>query len=741
MAYDVTGTFNAIDNISNIASGIGGNISSMAQQGIDALGSLSESGFGVAELATAGLTLGVGALIAVVGESIGSMVEMDTAMNNISATTGMTGQNLASVRGHAEELFNTGLVSNFQDAANAAGLIDTKLKGLTLTSGEAVHIGTDALAISQAWGVSSDKIITSVGNMTQKFDDLKNDPLAAMDLLTKAAQDTQLPLQKIMSIVDQYGGVFNSAGLSGQDSMALITQASENGVTNMAALSKSVDTFHQRIINPPSGFEKAMTTMGLGKVSAELKSNKIDMTTALDDVYAAFAKMPDSAEKSQLAIDIFGKSIDKIDPGKLAGFNKVLGDTKGAADGVANAMDDNLGTAIQKAGNNIKNFLGDKAEEAFQRIKSIDWQKIGDSIGAAFDWAKGIVTQAFANISLAVNTALNIISGLISSAKATISGAFTSITTSIALTWNDWFGGGGKLSSLVASAINSVSGVISGAKSSIVGAISDITSGAGTLWNGLFGASGIISSNAGTALSGAGTAIAGAQQAVSDALSGITGAGSKIWNAFFGPGGGIGNGISTALNVVKTTISGAQGGITDAISAITSAVDVVWKKIFGGSGSITADIGAALQGVIDAANGVVGGVSKAFSAITDAITAALKGAMDFVSKLANAVGSLLHLGGGGGGGVPANAAGGMIPKGMSWVGENGPEMVFSDGSGIARVFSNNTSRAMSGESSGGGGITLNISAGTVVGSNGMNEFSRTIYQKMQAEDYRRGKRS
>jgi TP901 family phage tail tape measure protein len=756
MSYDVLGTFSAIDNISSIASGIGGNIASMAQGGIDSLSSLSENGFGLAEAASGALTLGVGAVIAVVAEAVDSFVEMDTAMNKVSATTGFTGDQLGVMKTQAETLFNSGLTDNFNDAANAVAAMNTKVTNLDMSGPAMERFGDDALAMSAAWGVSSDKIITEVGNMQQKFDDFKESPQTALNDLAQAAQDSHLPLQKIMTIVDQYGGVFASAGLSGQDAMALITVASSEGVTNMAALSKSVDTFHQRIATPPPGFQNAMYELGLGKVANEVKTNKITMTDALNDVFVAFSKMPDSVEKTRLETQIFGKSIDKIDPGKLKDFQKQLDKTTDSADQVANAMNDNLGTALQKTANNIKTGLGDAAEWAYQRIKSINWQQIGDSISAIFDWAAKQVGTWLANAYLTVNTFYSnavttfnniktTVGTIVSQAGTAIVNAFNDAATSVAKWLAMAYLNVSTFVTNITTAFNdakaTVGNLVSQLGTTVSGIFSDISTKVGGIWNGLFGAGGTISTPVSTAMSGIAPIITGAQAGITGAFSGISGGISTVWNAAFGPGGSIGKAASTALGLVAPAISSFQGAIEGAFTAITGAIDTAWNAVFGGSGSITSEIGTALQGAVDKANGIIAGISAAFKGITDAIKSALGPAVQFVEGLSNAIAGIIsHIPGVGGGGGGGNAQGGMVPRGFSLVGEHGPELLMSSGAGIARVFSNNTSQAMAGSGIGGGGVNISVSAGTLVGTNGMDEFVRLLYNKFQNEDYRRGKR-
>jgi phage-related tail protein len=69
--------------------------------------------------------------------------------------------------------------------------------------------------------------------------------------------------------------------------------------------------------------------------------------------------------------------------------------------------------------------------------------------------------------------------------------------------------------------------------------------------------------------------------------------------------------------------------------------------------------------------------------------------------------------------VPGFASGtNFAPGGLAWVGESGPELVnLPRGS---QVIPNNKA----------GGVNINVSIGTLVGSNGMSEFADIISRKL-----------
>ncbi len=641
---DVAAVFNAVDNISHVARGIGDNIALMS--GVVGQ-TLSGVGGRIGDLGNAMQILATGPLGIVeagISTTINAMEEMSSAMAGVSARTGLTGDALKQLRQDATNITNTGLVENFDQAARLSERVRTAIKGFS-DDQSLQKFEVDVAGVAKAWGTSSDTVIRDVHNIQTEFKGIYEDPVRALDLLTTTAEKSHLPLEKISQIIEKAGPKFSAAGISALGMGALITAGTNAGITNFTALANSLDSFHQKVINPPKSFEAAVKKLGLEDAVTAFRQNKISMDTLLDDVFNKLDSIKDPAARSQAAIELFGKGIDKVGGGDklaaLAGYETTFGKIQGAADKAAQTMEDDgtLGTAIKRLGANIKTGLGEAGQTAYDRLKSLT-----DNASALWDVLSNNTNGAMDKMKLAVQVAFN-------DARRDVEQKVADATLAVSNGWNN-------------------------AKGVIETAVRNVTDTVTTHWN-------------------------NAKTAVDKTL--------QLFKQI----------ITTAWNEAKAIVDGVLTGIQ-------TGIQTAWDK------------------AVAIVNAAQKGVSDAFNAIAKVITDALAPVIAFINDIASKIGSI-------GTGLSAikgmlgmHAQGGDLDEGWNIVGEEGPEAIYKSGGRASVLTAGETKKMMvagAGASAGGGTtIHLHISGNTIVGSNGMEQFTRILYKKFQAEDLRRGKR-
>lgn len=401
-AYETVANFMASDGISSVVDTIASNVGKMGDKFSESMQSMG----GAATAMSGAVGAGIGIVAALAAEGVNHFLEVTDSMGKMAARTDALPETLGKYKDAAEKLFKTGLVKNFSDAAAAVENLQKKVHGLGDTNMD--EFLRQAAGVGAAWDVPASQVVDSVSRMQKKFVELADDPFKALDLLTKTAQDSTLPLDKINAIVEKYGEKFHAAGISAQGMGGLIVEGARAGLDTtkgIGALSATLDTFHEKLMNPPSSVKAALKDLGLGNVAKDLKDNKITMDQALDEVLTHLAALPDGPNKANDAVALFGPSVGKmisVDTlTKFAGFTDALGGDKGIA-GAAKKAADKINelpeTSFQKLKNGIDDALGKMVEAASADIiKTTDvlsagWKLInGDLKAATPDMVKAAV--------------------------------------------------------------------------------------------------------------------------------------------------------------------------------------------------------------------------------------------------------------------------------------------------------------------------------------------------------------
>lgn len=387
MAYPVQAIFGATDNISPIMDGMASKIASWATSSQDAASSFA-GGLDVSALAASGLSAGLGILAEVGATVITFMEDEGRAMAAFQATMGANAGWVQAVKEESESLFSTGLVDNISDAAGVMGELNKQMADMG--TADFVTLGTNIAGIAKAWGIDGKQIIDDIADVMNKFDDLANKPDDVADMLVVMAQKTGEPIDAMAKAAVKIGSQLAAAGMTGFGALSLIAQGANNGVTNFGPLGVAIDTFHQRLINPPAGFSKAIHTLGLEDVAAKARIGGISMDETLEIIFAKLGGIQDPAQRAQLAIELFGKGSEKAfgdNIGKMQGFTNLLGSDqgiKGAAEKVAKIMenDGTLGTAMQHLYNEGLVKINTGFDSLYKVMADPVWNKIG------IDWSK-----------------------------------------------------------------------------------------------------------------------------------------------------------------------------------------------------------------------------------------------------------------------------------------------------------------------------------------------------------------
>jgi TP901 family phage tail tape measure protein len=432
--HRVEAVFETIDQMSSVMSTIANNVAAGAgaigqvMSGVG--GDFSEAGAALMAFATGP----VGALEYLVGSLGQFAAEVDAAMDGMEARTGAGEAEMGRLRDATDAVFKTGIADNFTEAANAVEAVRNRVQALAQDS-DLSEFTRKVLGVASAWNVSSDSVAKAIGVAQKMFDDFARDPNLTLDVLVKAAQESSKPLKEIDAIVTGYGPKFAAAGLSGMAFGGLIVAASKAGIgqQGMGGLATALDTFHNKLANPPRAFTNAMRQLGLSDVLKDLRANKIPMDQALNEIFLAFEKMPDGPQKTQAALALFGTAINKIGGpetlGQLAGFRDALGGpsgVQGAAQKVADIIQDDgtLGTAIKQFGNNFKVSFEQGANGAYNIIKNTDWAGVFDGIKKS---AVDRISQMWDDIKNKASNAITTVWNWIS--KADWQGAINNVMT------------------------------------------------------------------------------------------------------------------------------------------------------------------------------------------------------------------------------------------------------------------------------------------------------------------------
>ena len=364
---------------------VGEGLTDGATQGGEDAAAGAESGLSKLKMAAAGIGLAAGgALMA----GLGDAMEQGQITGRLGAQMGKTPAEAQKYGKIAGAMYADAITEDFQGAADAIGA--TMSAGLTppgATNAQIKSIATNVSDLANTFDLDLGQAANAVGQIMKNG--LAPNAQSAMDVITRGLQVMGPRADDIADTFNEYGTIFRQMGLSAADATGIMSQGMAAGARDTDVVADSLKEFVLIAQDGGKQVEGAFKSIGLNgkemqKVFAEGGPKS---KAALDQVFDALRKVKDPAQRSSLALTLFGtkaedmqKALFSIDPSKAAAS---LGKIGGAADRMGDTLRDNAGTKLEafKRGlqQGLVNMIGTYVIPVLMKIPSVASQ-----VGQAF---------------------------------------------------------------------------------------------------------------------------------------------------------------------------------------------------------------------------------------------------------------------------------------------------------------------------------------------------------------------
>jgi hypothetical protein len=382
----------------------------------------------------------------------------------------------------------------------------------------------------------------------------------------------------------------------GVESLSRFGRAAEDSGTSLDSVAKSMGRLAKGIVDPASQTSEALKSIGISSTDASGKIRSMD--AVMLDIADRFQKLPDGAEKTALAMQLFGKSGAELIP--------MLNGGREALSQYSATIDTEMAQAADKF-NDAINAIGASVAGPFN-------QAITALLPLITQMAEGIagMAQAFSALPAPVQTVVGVI-GALAAAFIVLAPAITAIATIAPLF--------ASIGTAIAAA--NIGGLIAGWLPVLTGLIGTL----GTIGQTLIA---VFSGPVGwVALAvAAGVAIYAFRDQIGQAfqaIGGILQAGAAGFKSMFiDP---VVAGFTAVVQFVNTNfVQPVQASITGLVEmigntfrnvtqAITSPFQAAFQTVRGIVNNILNGIGNAVRGIVQAINNLIAGANRGLAAL------------------------------------------------------------------------------------------------------------------------------
>lgn len=341
--------------------------------------------------AAGGIAVATGKAVIEAGKYLADLGdEYNKAVNQISASTGATGDELDALGESIKNIYAQNLGEDFADVAD--GLAATQ-KASDLT-GEALEQATAAgFVLRDTFDYDISESAQAAASLMKNFNISAEE---AYGLIATGAQNGADKNGDLLDTLNEYSGQFAALGLSADQFMGSLIEGADAGLFSINKVGDAVKEFNIKAKDGSDSSREAFESLGLDADSMfkAFAAGGDTAQAAFFDTVEALNNMDDPLERNATAVALFGTQFEDLEAGLLP----VLANVETAAyDGAA---------ALQQINDVKYNDLG-SAFEAIKRSAEVTLLPMASMIANTLTALAPILMETFEAIAPIITDTLN----------------------------------------------------------------------------------------------------------------------------------------------------------------------------------------------------------------------------------------------------------------------------------------------------------------------------------------------
>ena len=341
--------------------------------------------------AVGGIAVATGKAVVEAGKYLADLGnEYNTAINQLSAATGVTGDELGALGESVKNIYAKGLGDDFADVAD--GLAATQ-QASDLT-GEALEQATAAgFNLRDVFDYDVSESARAASALMKNFD---LDAEEAYGLIAVGAQNGADKNGDLLDTLNEYSPQFAALGLSADQFIGTLVEGADAGLFSIDKVGDAVKEFNIRAKDGSDSSREAFESLGLNadKMFTAFAAGGDTAEAAFFDTVEALNSMDDPLARNAAGVALFGTQFEDLEAGVLP----VLANIETAAyDGAA---------ALQQINDVKYNDLG-SAFEAIKRSAEVSLLPMASMIANTLTALAPILRETFEAIAPVITETLN----------------------------------------------------------------------------------------------------------------------------------------------------------------------------------------------------------------------------------------------------------------------------------------------------------------------------------------------
>lgn len=321
------------------------------------LDALADTARTAGKIAATGLTAAATAAASVAAASVTAYTQHTKATNNLAATTGAAGEQLANLQDAMETVYKNNFGENIQDVADTVSVVNRNMDNLP--TDQIVDATEAALALRDAFEYSTEETTRAAAAIEKNFGTAATD---AFSLIAAGAQNGLDYSGELIDTINEYSSQFSKLGFTADGMFNLLQSGADSTAWNLDKVGDAIKEFSIRSIDGSKGTVEAFQNLGYNAetVMATFASGGDAANDAFFDVLNTLMDVDDEVKRDAMGVALFGTMWEDLGTEAMqamADASRAAYDTKGALEQIKNVQYNDLGTSLEGVKRQAESYL------------------------------------------------------------------------------------------------------------------------------------------------------------------------------------------------------------------------------------------------------------------------------------------------------------------------------------------------------------------------------------------------
>lgn len=309
---------------------------------------------GTAAAIGAGMAAAAGVAVAAAGSAVNSAVDMDQAMNQFIASTGLAKEGTDYWRDSLEQIYADNYGEDFADIAEAMATVKKEVGAFD--SAELTSLVESGFTLRDVFGYDIPESARAAKAMMDSFGVSGEE---AMNLIAAGAQNGLDYSGELIDSISEYSVQFAKVGLSAADMFNIFQTGAETGAWNLDKIGDAVKELAIRVVDGSDTTAEGFELIGLNaeEMAAKFAAGGESAREAFYQTVEALSALEDPLAQNTAGVNLFGTMWEDLGPEvvtQLASIQDGIYATGEEMENLKEVKYDDLGSMFEELKRNVE---------------------------------------------------------------------------------------------------------------------------------------------------------------------------------------------------------------------------------------------------------------------------------------------------------------------------------------------------------------------------------------------------